>query len=63
MEMSELESAIQKELAMGRYPIMVNATAGTTVLGAIDDLNAAADLCRKYGIWMHVDVNYLLNFR
>ncbi|CAH2095403.1 unnamed protein product [Euphydryas editha] len=55
MVMSELDTAIQKELALGRYPLMVNATAGTTVLGAIDDLEVAADLCKKYRIWMHVD--------
>ncbi|XP_050355163.1 glutamate decarboxylase 1 isoform X2 [Nymphalis io] len=51
----ELEVTIQKELALGRYPVLVNATAGTTVLGAIDDLDAVADICQKYGIWMHVD--------
>lgn len=25
------------------------------VLGAFDDLNAIADVCRKYGLWLHAD--------
>jgi glutamate/tyrosine decarboxylase-like PLP-dependent enzyme len=37
--------------------LMVNATAGTTVLGAIDDLEAVAEVCKKHGVWMHVDVS------
>ncbi|KAJ0172181.1 hypothetical protein K1T71_012154 [Dendrolimus kikuchii] len=52
---NELEIAIQKEQAKGKHPLFINATAGTTVLGAIDDLNAIADVCQKYKIWLHVD--------
>ncbi|MDG2455765.1 MAG: pyridoxal-dependent decarboxylase, partial [Bacteroidia bacterium] len=36
----------------------VNATAGTTVLGAFDDINALADVCQKYRLWLHVDGAY-----
>ena len=36
--------------------MMVAATAGTTVLGAYDDLNAIADVCQRHGIWLHCDV-------
>lgn len=35
----------------------MSATAGTTVYGAFDPLLAVADLCKKYKIWMHVDVS------
>lgn len=59
MVTEELEAAIKMEIEGGRHPLMVNATAGTTVLGAIDELNAIADLCQKFGIWMHVDVSIL----
>lgn len=55
----ELEREIQKVLQSGRQPFFVNATAGTTVLGAFDDLNAIADVCEKYKLWMHVDVSIL----
>ncbi|KAL4716255.1 hypothetical protein ACJJTC_004749 [Scirpophaga incertulas] len=55
MLVDELDSELQKERSLGRYPLLVNATAGTTVLGAIDDLPAIAELCKKYGVWMHVD--------
>ncbi|CAH0596383.1 unnamed protein product [Chrysodeixis includens] len=51
----QLEAAIQKENDLGRYPLIVNGMAGTTVLGAIDDLIGVADVCQKYGVWLHVD--------
>ncbi|KAL0818942.1 hypothetical protein ABMA28_008241 [Loxostege sticticalis] len=51
----ELDVAIQREKEEGRCPLFVNATAGTTVLGAIDDLVAVADVCKKHNVWMHVD--------
>uniref|UniRef100_A0A182R191 Glutamate decarboxylase n=1 Tax=Anopheles farauti TaxID=69004 RepID=A0A182R191_9DIPT len=52
---TELEKAIESVVASGRKPFFVNATAGTTVLGAFDDFNSIADVCQRYGIWMHVD--------
>ncbi|KAI8437538.1 hypothetical protein MSG28_011841 [Choristoneura fumiferana] len=55
MIVEELELAVLKDKEAGKYPLLVNATAGTTVLGAIDPLQKTADVCKKYGIWMHVD--------
>lgn len=47
----------------GAKPAFVNATAGTTVLGSYDDFNKIADVCEKYGVWLHVDVRHTeLNF-
>lgn len=44
-------------LSQGFVPFFVSATAGTTVYGAFDPLIAISDICRKYGVWMHVDVS------
>ena len=36
----------------------VVATAGTTNLGLIDDLESVAAVCRHFGLWLHVDGAY-----
>jgi len=36
----------------------VVATAGTTNAGLVDDLAGIAQVCERYGIWMHVDAAY-----
>lgn len=55
MEIAHLEQEIKRALDEGAKPFMVSATAGTTVIGAFDPLNDIADICEKYGMWMHVD--------
>lgn len=40
---------------------MVNATAGTTVLGAFDPIDEISDICEKHHLWLHVDVSSLPN--
>ena len=52
-----LEKHIIQVKAEGKVPLMVNATASTTVYGAFDPLNEIADICEKYKIWLHVDVS------
>lgn len=47
--------------SQGAEPFMVNATAGTTVLGAFDPIDEVADICEKYGLWLHVDVSSALH--
>ncbi|PKI84944.1 glutamate decarboxylase [Malassezia vespertilionis] len=39
-------------------PFFVNATSGTTVLGAFDDIEAIAHVCAKYHCWLHVDASW-----
>ena len=53
-----LEEQIKKDINDGFVPTYVNATAGTTVLGAFDPVDKLADITEKYGIWLHVDGAY-----
>ena len=50
-----LEEAVKRVVAEGREPLIVNATCGTTVLGAYDPVPAIADICERHGMWLHVD--------
>lgn len=47
--------ALQADLAAGHLPVMINATAGTTVLGAFDPLEEIGAIAREYDVWFHVD--------
>ncbi|XP_060554593.1 acidic amino acid decarboxylase GADL1-like, partial [Ruditapes philippinarum] len=51
----ELERQIKEANEKGYEPFFVNATAGTTVLGAYDPLDEISDVCKKHGLWLHVD--------
>lgn len=42
-------------ILQGTVPLAVVATAGTTVLGAIDPLDQVAEVCEKHKVWMHID--------
>jgi len=53
-----LADAIDRDRAEGITPVAVVATAGTTLTGAIDPLDAIADICEERGVWMHVDGAY-----
>ena len=50
-----LRAAIQADRARGLLPICVIGTAGTTNTGAIDDLQALADISQHEDMWFHID--------
>ncbi|MGB1103546.1 MAG: pyridoxal phosphate-dependent decarboxylase family protein [Crocinitomicaceae bacterium] len=54
----ELERMIKEDLSAGYHPVLVNATAGTTVLGAFDPIRPLAKICKAHNIWLHVDGAY-----
>ena len=54
----ELEKMIQVDLDAGFHPVLVNATAGTTVLGAFDPIREISTICKKHNVWFHVDGAY-----
>ncbi len=58
MDVRALREAIRKDLDAGMYPWLVAATAGTTDAGAVDPLEAIADLAAEFDLWMHVDAAY-----
>jgi aromatic-L-amino-acid decarboxylase len=47
--------AIEADRRAGFTPFLAFGTAGTVDTGAIDDLNALADLSRRENLWFHVD--------
>jgi aromatic-L-amino-acid decarboxylase len=50
-----LTQAISADREAGYRPICIIGSAGTINTGAIDDLNALADLCQREDLWFHVD--------
>ncbi|MGH7538216.1 MAG: pyridoxal-dependent decarboxylase, partial [Gemmatimonadales bacterium] len=55
MRPDDLERAIEEDRRAGRTPCFVCATVGTTSSTAIDPVPAIADVCRRFGVWLHVD--------
>jgi glutamate/tyrosine decarboxylase-like PLP-dependent enzyme len=55
IDLKALEAALSADHAAGYRPICIIGSAGTVNTGAVDDLNALADLCKREGIWFHVD--------
>lgn len=58
LQVGALRDAIARDVASGYRPVSVIATAGTVSTGAIDPLDAIADICAEFGVWMHVDGAY-----
>ena len=55
LDAEALDAMIAEDRRAGLVPFLVVGTAGTVDTGAIDDLSAIARLCRREGIWFHVD--------
>lgn len=53
-----LAEAIEEDIGAGYRPICVIPTIGTTSASSVDPVYAIADICEKYGLWLHVDAAY-----
>ncbi len=58
LDPTAVAAAIARDRAAGLQPFCVAASAGTVSTGAIDPLEALADLCAREGLWFHVDGAY-----
>jgi glutamate/tyrosine decarboxylase-like PLP-dependent enzyme len=55
IDLNALEQTIVADREAGYRPICVIGSAGTINTGAIDNLNALAELCEREDLWFHVD--------
>jgi aromatic-L-amino-acid decarboxylase len=53
-----LDELIEQDRGAGREPFLLVTSAGTTNTGAVDDLDGAADLAQRHGLWLHADAAY-----
>ncbi|SHG82565.1 Glutamate or tyrosine decarboxylase [Streptoalloteichus hindustanus] len=58
MRVDALEEAILADRAAGLEPFCVVATPGTVTTGSIDPIDPIADVCTRYGLWLHLDGAY-----
>ncbi len=55
---NELEKHMRQDLAAGKTPVAVVASAGTVSTGAIDPLRDIAEVTHRHGAWFHIDGAY-----
>jgi len=55
MKAQALSAAVERDLREGRVPFFVMGTVGTTSSNAMDPLPEIAEICRRHGMWFHVD--------
>lgn len=58
MRPDALQELIAEDRRNGHLPCAVVATVGTTSTTSVDPVPALADICRREGVWLHVDAAY-----
>lgn len=54
-DLGALEAQILADREVGMHPVGLIGCAGTTNTGAVDPLDALADLAERYDLWYHID--------
>jgi len=55
MRPEALRAAIEADIAAGLRPFFVVATVGSTSSLAMDPVREIGEICREFGLWLHVD--------
>ena len=55
MRVAALEAALGRDIDRGCRPILINATAGTTVAGAFDPIDEIAAVAGAHRVWLNID--------
>jgi aromatic-L-amino-acid/L-tryptophan decarboxylase len=58
MSVTAFEQAVRGDVERGCVPVAVIVSAGTVNTGAVDPLAEVAAVCRRHGVWLHVDAAY-----
>lgn len=53
-----LQESISADRKSGYMPFLIVGSAGTTNTGAVDDLDALANIAKREAMWLHVDAAY-----
>jgi glutamate/tyrosine decarboxylase-like PLP-dependent enzyme len=49
---------MEEDEALGLIPFFVSTTLGTTSCCSFDNLREVGPVCRRFGVWLHVDGAY-----
>ncbi len=55
IDVEALGRMLKEDRAAGMQPVCIVGNAGTVNTGAVDDLDALADICQQQELWFHVD--------
>lgn len=58
INLQALEERIRADKQAGLFPFYLNATIGTSVLGALDPIKRMATLASKENLWLHLDAAF-----
>ena len=53
-----VQKAIEEDIKAGLIPFVCIATVGTTGTCAFDNMEEIGPVCKKFGVWMHIDAAY-----